>query len=93
MRCFVNEGYWKWLVTGFGHTIIITLFAVLIGFVFGIVLAAIRSSYDKSEESLKIKGGFGYHFLKFLNIHRIFHHLINHYEKLLRHCQIVHRID
>lgn len=67
MRCFVNEGYWKWLVTGFGHTIIITLFAVLIGFVFGIVLAAIRSSYDKSEESLKIKGGFGYHFLKFLN--------------------------
>lgn len=67
MRCFVNEGYWKWLVQGFRASLIITFFAVTMGFVFGIILATVRSSYDKNAVSLKLRGGFGYHFLKFLN--------------------------
>lgn len=67
MRCFVDNGYWKWLLEGLQKTIIITFFAVLIGFVFGVVLATIRSSYDKNEESLKLRGGFGYHILKIAN--------------------------
>lgn len=67
MRCFVNEGYWKWLVQGFRASLIITFFAVAMGFVFGIILATVRSSYDKNAVSLKLRGGFGYHFLKFLN--------------------------
>lgn len=67
MRCFVDNGYWKWLLEGLEKTIIITFFAVLIGFVFGVVLATIRSSYDKNEESLKLRGGFGYHILKIAN--------------------------
>lgn len=67
MRCFVDNGYWKWLLEGLEKTIIITFFAVLIGFVFGVVLATIRSSYDKNEESLKLRGGFGYHILKISN--------------------------
>ena len=57
MRCFVDNGYWKWLLEGLGKTLIITVFAVLIGFVFGVVLATIRSSYDKNEESLKLIPG------------------------------------
>ena len=65
--CFIDDDRWKWLVEGFGKSIIITLGAIAIGLVFGIVLAAIRSSYDKNEESLKLKGGFGYLSLKFLN--------------------------
>lgn len=67
MRCFVDNGYWKWLLEGLEKTLIITIFAVLIGFVFGVVLATIRSSYDKNEESLKLRGGLGYHLLKITN--------------------------
>ncbi len=67
MRCFVNEGYWKWLVQGFKNSLIITFFAILIGFVFGIILAMVRTSYDKNEETMKLRGGFGYWFLRFIN--------------------------
>ncbi len=67
MLCFVDGGYWKWLVEGFKNSLIITFFAILIGFAFGILLAMIRSSYDKNEETLKLHGGLGYWVLKFLN--------------------------
>lgn len=65
--CFIDKEYWKWLVEGFGKSIIITFFAILLGFVFGVVLATIRSSYDKNVESLKHRGGVGYIVLKILN--------------------------
>lgn len=67
MRCFIDDGFWKWIAQGFGNTLIITVFAVIIGFVFGIIIAAIRSSYDKNEEVLKLKGGIGYIALKIIN--------------------------
>ena len=67
MLCFVNGGYWKWLLKGFENSLVITFFAIFIGFFFGVVLATIRSSYDKNEETLKLRGGFGYHLLKFFN--------------------------
>ena len=67
IHCFIDDNRWKWLVEGFGKSIIITLGAIAIGLVFGIALAAIRSSYDKNEESLRLKGGFGYRSLKFVN--------------------------
>lgn len=66
-RCFIVENRWEWLLEGFGKSITITFFAVLIGLVCGILLAAIRSSYDKNEESLKMRGGIGYIGLKLLN--------------------------
>ena len=65
--CFIDDNRWQWLVEGFGKSILITLGAIVIGLFFGIVLAAIRSSYDKNEESLKLRGGFGYRALKILN--------------------------
>lgn len=67
MLCFIDNGYWKWLLEGFGKSLIITFFAVILGLVAGILLAAVRSSYDKNEEALKLKGGFGYHLLRFFN--------------------------
>ncbi len=67
MLCFVDNGYWKWLVEGFKNSLIITFFAIIIGFVLGVVLATIRSSYDKNEETLKLRGGFGYWLLKIIN--------------------------
>lgn len=67
MLCFIDNGYWKWLLKGFRNTLIITFFAVILGLVVGILLAAVRSSYDKNEEVLKLKGGFGYHLFRFFN--------------------------
>lgn len=65
--CFIDDERWRWLAEGFVNSIIITLLAIVIGLFFGIVLAAIRSSYDKNEESLKLRGGAGYVVLKVLN--------------------------
>ncbi len=65
--CFVDGDRWEWLVEGFINSIIITAGAIVIGLLFGITLAAVRSSYDKNEESLKLRGGFGYVLLKLLN--------------------------
>ncbi len=65
--CFIDGDRWKWLVEGFYNSIIITVFAIVIGLVFGILLAAVRSSYDKNEESLKLHGGIGYWSLKIAN--------------------------
>lgn len=67
MLCFIDKGYWKWLVEGFRNSLVITFFAIIIGFAFGVVLATIRSSYDKNEETLKLRGGLGYWFLKIIN--------------------------
>ncbi len=65
--CFIDDNRWTWLVEGFVNSIIITFFAIIIGLFFGVVLAAIRSSYDKNEESLRLRGGFGFYALKFFN--------------------------
>lgn len=67
VRCFVENGYWKWLAEGFKNSLIITFFALLIGFSVGVILAMIRSSYDKNEESLRLRGGLGYWLFKILN--------------------------
>ena len=64
---FLEQSRWKWLLDGLGNTLLITLFAVLIGIGIGIVIAAIRSTYDKNEESLKKNGGVGYWVLYVLN--------------------------
>lgn len=66
--CFIDGDRWKWLVEGFVNSIVITVFAIVIGLIFGVILAAVRSSYDKNEESLKLRGGFGYWSLKIANV-------------------------
>ena len=68
ISCFIADDRWKWIGEGFINSVVITIFALLLGLVVGIVLAAVRSSYDKNEEALKIRGGIGYYFLKFLNM-------------------------
>lgn len=65
--CFIDGDRWKWLVEGFVNSIVITVFAIVIGLIFGVVLAAVRSSYDKNEEALKLRGGVGYWALKIAN--------------------------
>lgn len=64
---FIDGERWKWLLEGFENTLIITFFATLIGIAIGVVIAIIRSTYDKNKESLKKRGGIGYIILSVLN--------------------------
>ncbi len=64
---FLQKDRYKQILTGLGNTVIITLGALVIGVIIGIIVAAIRSSYDKNKESLKLRGGPGYYILKVLN--------------------------
>lgn len=55
------------MLTGLKNTLLITAGALVIGIVIGVIIASIRSSFDKNKESLKMRGGIGYYILAFLN--------------------------
>lgn len=58
---------YNFLISGLKNTFIITFFALLIGVAVGIVIAAVRTSFDKNRESMKLRGGIGYGVLSVLN--------------------------
>ncbi len=58
---------YKFIVQGLENTFIITIGALAIGVVIGIIVAAIRTSFDKNRETLQLRGGIGYYILAFLN--------------------------
>ena len=64
---FIDEGRWRWLWEGLGNTLIITFVALLMGLAIGIVIAAVRSTFDKNRESMEMHKGFGYYVLKLSN--------------------------
>lgn len=61
---FIKDDRWKLLAEGLGATLQITAFAVLVGIAIGIVIAIIRSSYDKNSGKLHGISGF---IMKLLN--------------------------
>ncbi len=61
-----NDRY-KFMIDGLKNTFIITFGALAIGVVIGIIVAAIRTSFDKNKGILRLRGGFGYYVLLFLN--------------------------
>ena len=50
---FVQANRWKYLVDGLGATLVITLLSGLMGTVIGIVIAMVRSTYDKTAEGAR----------------------------------------
>ncbi len=62
--CFIEDNRWQWILEGLKNSLVITIFALLIGIVLGVVIAAVRSTYDKNGEAMKKKGGVGYVILK-----------------------------
>ena len=64
---FLDGERWRWLLKGLGKTMEITSVALVMGIVIGIVVAAVRSSYDKNRESMALRGGIGYHLLRIAN--------------------------
>ena len=66
-RIFIDGERYKFLITGFVNTLKITAGALLMRVVIGIIVAAIRSSFDKNAESLKLRGGMNCAVLSVLN--------------------------
>ena len=64
---FIDEGRWRWIVQGLGNTLFLTFMALLLGVAIGIVVAAVRSTFDKNRESMEMHKTFGYYVFKFFN--------------------------
>lgn len=64
---FVEDNRWKYLTQGLGRTLLIAVFAVMMGIVIGIIVATIRSTYDKNREAMARKKNLGYYLLLFFN--------------------------
>ena len=64
---FIENDRYKQLLTGFFNTIKITIGALILGIVIGIVVAAVRSTFDKNRESMRSRVGIGYYLLYVLN--------------------------
>lgn len=47
---FIEKNRYMYLVKGLGNTVVITLFALLIGVVLGVLLALVRVSYQQAEK-------------------------------------------
>ena len=50
---FVQANRWKYLVDGLGATLIITLLSGVMGTIIGIIIAMVRSTYDKTAEGAR----------------------------------------
>ena len=53
VKNFIDDSMWKWLVEGLRNTLIITFFSLIIGVLIGVVVAMIRSTFDKNKEVYK----------------------------------------
>ena len=67
LQAFIEEQRYMQYINGFLNTLKITGGALLVGIVIGVLIAAVRTSFDKNREAMKIKGGLGYYILAFLN--------------------------
>jgi len=54
---FINDNRWQFLVNGLVVTLRITFFALLIGIAIGVVVAIVRSTYDKNASLMKKGAG------------------------------------
>ncbi len=64
---FIEDSRWKYLANGLLSTIEISLFAVIIGIIIGVVVAMVRSTFDKNKESMSRRKTAGYYLLAFFN--------------------------
>jgi len=63
--CFVEKNRWKFIVNGLGNTLKITLFALILGIAIGVIVAVVRSTWDKNGADMR--RGFGRGLLRFFN--------------------------
>ena len=63
---FIKEDRWQFLTTGLSNTLKITLGSLILGILIGVMVAIVRSSYDKTYKEMK--SGVGKIFLGFFNM-------------------------
>lgn len=66
-RTLIDDDRYMMFIKGFIDTLKITGGALVVGVIIGVIIAAVRTSYDKNKETMKLKGGFGYALLSFFN--------------------------
>ncbi len=64
---FIKDNRWEYIVDGLGRTLIITVLAAILGFAIGVVVAALRSTYDLNKEVMSRRKNFGYRIFSFFN--------------------------
>ena len=62
---FIQDDRWKYIADGLVVTLQVTFFAVLLGIAMGIIIAIIRSTYDKNSRSMR---GFSKFILTVMNL-------------------------
>lgn len=50
---FIDDGCWHYIVDGLKVTLEVTFFAVLLGIALGVIIAIVRSTYDKNKSSMR----------------------------------------
>lgn len=50
---FIQDNRWKYLVEGVRNTLVLTFFALILGVVLGIIIAAVRTTYDKQYSTMR----------------------------------------
>ena len=63
---FENNRF-DFILDGLKNTFLITLGSLLLGILLGVIVAIVRSTYDKNQTHLKKSGGFSYYLLSLLN--------------------------
>lgn len=66
-RVMLENNRFDFIIDGLKNTFIITLGSLAIGIVLGVIVAVIRSTYDKNKRHLKKSGGISYCILSILN--------------------------
>lgn len=64
---FIDDDRWEFLLEGFINTILLTIMSALIGVALGIVVAAVRTTYDNNRETFKKNGGITYVLMSVIN--------------------------
>lgn len=64
---FIEDDRYQHIIKGFGNTLKITAGSLVVGIVIGVIVAAIRSSYDKNKEAMAMHKGVGYYVLSLMN--------------------------
>lgn len=66
-RVMLENNRFNFILEGLKNTFIITIGSLVLGIILGVIVAVVRSTYDKNKPHLKKKGGISYILLSFLN--------------------------
>lgn len=66
-RIMIDGNRFDFIIDGLKNTFIITLGSLAIGVFIGVIVAAVRTSFDKNQETLKARGGVGYILIMIFN--------------------------